>query len=101
MPHTSHEHVSFFRKKPIVIEAMQWDPDNPQPMLDWLTVLGAGYLHVVIGGLRELRITTLEGDMQVRPGCYVIRGVRGEVYPCEKSIFEETYETAGDGDDAA
>jgi hypothetical protein len=40
----------------------------------------------------EVEILTLEGVMKAWPGDYVIRGVKGEIYPCKKEIFEETYE---------
>lgn len=46
--------------------------------------------HVMSSG--HVYIETLEGNMRVNIGDYVIKGVRGEFYPCEKSIFEETYE---------
>lgn len=113
MPHTTHEHVSFYRKRPVVIEAVRWDPMNPQPILDWLTVGGAQYRYLWPLPMfhsqgassmtqKSLHIVTLEGEMEVRPGAYIIRGIRGEYYPCEGSIFEETYEVAGgEGDGSA
>lgn len=41
----------------------------------------------------ELFVKTLEGDMHVCVGDYVIKGVHGEIYPCKADIFKETYET--------
>ena len=38
-------------------------------------------------------IRTLEGDMVVMPGDYIIRGVKGELYPCKPDVFEATYES--------
>lgn len=73
------------RKKPIIVEAIQYTENN---LLEVMKFCGEGktlfdyYLYIV----------TLEGNMRVHKGDYIIRGVRGEVYPCEKSIFEETYE---------
>lgn len=40
----------------------------------------------------ELRIGTLEGPLTVSPGDYIIRGVKGEIYPCKPDIFAATYE---------
>jgi hypothetical protein len=40
----------------------------------------------------EVEIKTLEGTMKASPGDYIIRGVQGELYPCKKEIFEETYQ---------
>jgi len=71
--------LSKFRKKPVVIDAFQWFPD-----------LGA------IGGVVVERgvfyIPSLEGDMHVSPGDWIITGVKGERYPCKPDIFSETYE---------
>jgi hypothetical protein len=68
-----------FRKKPVVIEAEQYLPGKPVP---------AG-VEPMWGGLF---ILTLEGNMQVSPGDWVITGVNGEKYPCKPDIFEKTYE---------
>jgi len=72
-------------KKPIPIEAVQWDGNNQ----DEIAVF-CGATAVIEDG--ELSIHTLEGTMHARVGDFIIKGVRGEFYPCEKSIFEETYE---------
>jgi hypothetical protein len=56
----------YYKKKPIVITA-------------WQTNV-------------ELTIHTLEGDMKAMPGDYIIRGIKGEQYPCKPDIFEATYE---------
>jgi hypothetical protein len=60
----------------------QVDGDNSRPDKGW-------YLDPATG---DLMIRTLEGDMRVSPGDYVIRGVQGEFYPCKPDIFEATYE---------
>jgi hypothetical protein len=41
-----------------------------------------------------LFVRTLEGTMKAKDGCYIVRGIRGEIYPCEESIFEASYELA-------
>jgi hypothetical protein len=43
-------------------------------------------------GVKNIYITTLEGQMRGHIGDYIIKGVHGEFYPCERKIFEETYE---------
>lgn len=74
------------RKKPVVVEAIQYTDDNLLDVLkfcdgDKKTIFDY-YLYIV----------TLEGNIRVRKGDYIIKGVHGEFYPCEKNIFEETYE---------
>lgn len=78
-----------FRKKPVVIDAMQWhgpaDDDELCAFAGHWASIGA-----------EVYITTREGAMRVSPGDWVIRGVAGEFYPCKPDIFAATYEPAGD-----
>ncbi|WP_064442283.1 hypothetical protein [Hoyosella altamirensis] len=90
-----------YRKKPVVIEAMQWDGSRASivaicgwandPAEDEATVefnyCGADDVH-------DVTISTLEGYLHVSPGDYVIRGVQGEFYPCKPDIFAATYEEA-------
>lgn len=74
-----------FRKKPVVIEAEQVTAENLTPM----TSLGAKYhSHPMVG----VEVQTLEGWLQVKLGDWIIRGVKGEFYPCKPDIFEATYE---------
>ncbi len=79
-----------FRKKPVVIEAVQFRSG----MQD-----GALAADVVEGRVRyteagTMLIETLEGVMEAKPGDWVIRGVKGELYPCKPDIFSATYEPA-------
>ena len=76
-----------FRKKPVVIQAMQWNgpPDDAE------LARFAGH-WVSIGA--EVYITTPEGCMRVSPGDWIIKGVKGEFYPCKPDIFAATYEPA-------
>jgi len=78
--------VRTYKKKPIVIQALQWTGLNHTEMLGFTNA------SVTILNDSDLFVETLEGRMHANPGDYIIRGVRGEYYPCEKSIFEETYE---------
>lgn len=78
-----------FRKKPVIIEAEQY------LLLDGLNT---PFLKKAVcdkphdGYKGELHIHTLEGIHDVRSGDYIIKGVKGEYYPCKEDIFEMTYE---------
>ncbi len=98
--------MSKFRKKPVVIEAVQlrwtqWNevcdllgsiisPANParnvETYSDTCGEVGPSYI--------ELTIPTLEGNHIAKHGDWIIRGVKGELYPCKPYIFEATYEAA-------
>ena len=81
-----------FRKKPVVIEAVQWN--NTQivcpPGPEWFVEAEQNGVVKLVG--HSLFIVTLEGEMEARPGDWIIRGVKGELYPCKPDIFEATYE---------
>ena len=101
--------MSYYRKKPVVIEAQRVQTHNLAEMADWCNgvaytdetpwdysagavVMPDGhYAHV---GHRDwgVIVTTLEGDMLARYGWWIIKGVKGEFYPCDPEIFEATYE---------
>lgn len=86
-----------FRKKPVVIEAFQYDGDMVDrkgvPYApDWAIVALRECVMYYKEG--ELYIKTLEGDHHVSEGDYIIQGIHGELYPCKPDIFEKTYETA-------
>lgn len=78
-----------YRKKPVVIEAIQYDGTNWQTIANTFTEMS----YDAIGG-KPPRILTLEGSMEVSVGDYVIRGIAGEHYPCKPDIFEKTYDPA-------
>ncbi len=92
-----------FRKKPVVIEAMQWlgpsSTDGPsvddvqawgcavEPTGTWGSLIdGEGVDYTLV-------IPTLEGNMICGVGDWIIKGVKGEFYPCKPDIFEATYES--------
>lgn len=80
-----------YRKKPVVIEVVQWTGDN----VDELCKLENFRLnYTLING--QLGVYTLEGIMWASVGDYIIRGIRGEFYPCKPDIFNETYEEVTD-----
>ena len=74
-----------YRKKSVVIEAMQWDGKD---LLELSSFVGDALL-IAHGAVM---IRTLEGDLRVSRGDYIIKGVQGEFYPCKPDIFEKTYE---------
>ena len=87
-----------FRKKPVVVEAWQWNGGNPfyyTATPEWLRV-GIGVSHVLNNktGEEKIAIETLEGIITASPRDWIIRGVKGELYPCKPDIFEATYEPA-------
>ena len=81
-----------YRKKPVEIEAEQYLVGE-RIKSKWLfDALKSG---VVIDN-RGLTIKTLEGEMKASPGDWIIKGVKGEIYPCKNDIFEATYEKVSD-----
>jgi hypothetical protein len=91
--------AGMYRKKPVTIEAFQWTgPDCPLPK--WAE--GKMELHSTekIHNSEYLLIPTLEGKMQANRGDWIIKGVKGELYPCKPDIFEATYTPANEPDPA-
>lgn len=87
-----------YRKKPVVIEAMRFD-GTPEKFSAIFKGLGAKdeellFATDVNGGNPEMVIATLEGEMTAKPGDWIIKGIKGEFYPCRDDIFSATYEPA-------
>ena len=76
-----------YRKKPVVIEAVQFGAGDDGPVLAFLE----GCTGWRMEG-RDIVIPTLEGDHHASPLDWIIKGVKGEYYPCKPDIFEMTYE---------
>lgn len=84
--------MPMFRKKPVTIEARQNTDDYEQreDLVDWVREnQGRASLSHIMG---QVYIETLEGEMTAEPGDWIIKGVKGEFYPCKPDIFEATYE---------
>lgn len=90
-----------YRKRPVVIEAIQWTGENLREVIgftgkhprwsEWFTSWEQYEQRVRDdGGI--FKILTLEGTLRASPGDWIIRGVRGEHYPCKPDIFAATYE---------
>lgn len=77
--------IKKYRKKPVTIEAIQWDGKN-------LSAIDYFMDRIVENKETILVIHTLEGDMEASVGDYIIKGVNGEFYPCKPDIFAKTYE---------
>ena len=87
-----------FRKKPVEIEAMQVPPpvddDNISEhgeLAAWLQ-MNCSQMWEVANHHGEINIATLEGTMLANNGDWIIKGVKGEMYPCKPDIFETTYD---------
>lgn len=78
-----------YRKKPVVIEAMQFLDSNKNEVFDFVTCGRTGTFE---RSRPQMRIETLEGPMLVNLGDWVIKGINGEFYPCKPLIFEATYD---------
>lgn len=85
--------MPFFRKKPVTIEAVQFKDDSDT--LCELSDLAGREIKVDYSDPSKpvLRIDTLEGTMTAQVGDWIIKGVKGELYPCKPHIFSATYET--------
>lgn len=82
-----------FRKKPVVIEARQLTAFNPHEIVAWVND-GGGTARREPDWSGWVTIRTLEGDHRAGSGDWIIRGVKGEFYPCKPDIFAATYEPA-------
>lgn len=88
-----------YRKKPVVVEAIQWTGSNLEEVRNFVgSDLIEDYVEL-FDIKRELKkmlvsiaIDTLEGTMRVDYGDYIIKGIKGEFYPCELDIFKQTYD---------
>ena len=83
--------MKHYRKKPVVIQAIQWD-GTPEGVMSIKNFID--YTTTLTINSEYLTIETLEEDMKVMPNDWVIKGVNGEFYPCKPDIFEKTYEDA-------
>ena len=84
-----------YRKKPVVIEARQWDGS----VESYRSITEAPEYKGLVCNMpydgqkvASFHISTLEGVHIVTPGDFIIKGIKGEFYPCKPDIFEATYE---------
>ncbi len=87
--------IKTYIKKPLAVQAVQWMGDNTNEIIDFGgTVDGCNTISDI--GKSYLVVRTLEGDMKISIGDYVIRGTSGEYYPCKPDIFKRIYEEQND-----
>lgn len=85
-----------YRKKPVVIEAVQWTGDNYDEVDSFIGLVNNPN-HAKHGYSKEgVHIKTLEGVMTASVGDWIIKGVKGEFYPCKPDIFAATYEAVAE-----
>lgn len=84
--------MPYYRKKPVVIEARELTVDNLEELEAWCK--GSIKGTKLPREQRVIDIQTLEGEMRAEIGNYIIKGVKGEFYPCRADIFKATYEEA-------
>jgi len=89
--------MPFFKKKPVTIEAVQWNGSNLREVIDFTGLHPSANKwtweeYKAIVHRDGLKIFTLEGVHLASHGDWIIKGVRGEFYPCKPDIFAETYE---------
>lgn len=75
-----------YKTKPCEIEALQYTGNNTIEILDW------GQGKILWDDMDNLYIETLEGRMRADVYDYIIKGLRGEFYPCKPDVFEKKYE---------
>lgn len=78
-----------YRKRPVVIEAFQWRARTPTGLPEWA-------LAACTQDADGVYIETLEGKMKASDGDFIIKGVKGEIYPCKPDIFAATYDAVED-----
>jgi len=83
-----------YRKKPVVIDAELFTEATKDRCYNFITC--NRYADRDANGKPALRIQTLEGEMTANLGDWIIKGVKGEFYPCKSDIFEATYEPVED-----
>ena len=81
------------RKKPVVVEFMHYNGvDDMDDVREWVGKNLDTERYRIGERIYSIIIPTLEGDMRANPGDYIIKGVKGEFYPCKSDVFEKTYD---------
>lgn len=81
-----------YRKKPVVIEAIQVKQENLEKIWTWMGDSYESHSDCAETGIIMIPIKTLEGEMTASKDDWIIKGIKGEFYPCKPDIFESTYE---------
>lgn len=88
-----------YRKKPVVIKAIQWTGNNFDDLAELVGDDPSLKKITCDESDGTLKVHTMEGTLIAKPGDYIIRGVKGELYPCDPEVFALTYEVTCDYDD--
>lgn len=90
--------MAYYRKKPVIIEAEQFTGENIDKIVQFISEenLVAQEFDIDISKEfpTEIQIKTLEGVMTASRYDYIIKGIKGEFYPCKPDIFYKTYDPA-------
>jgi hypothetical protein len=94
-----HESPVQFRKRPVVIQAVQWTGNNLRAVIDFIGLHPSAEKwtwpeYEAVVREKGLKIFTLEGPLMASVGDWIIQGVQGECYPCKPDVFAKTYELA-------
>ena len=82
--------INKYKKKPVIVEAVQWTGDNEFEIAKFMEDLPEATF--IYDNRPYILIPTLEGEMRCDLKDYIIKGVQGEFYPCKPDIFGQTYE---------
>jgi len=85
-PDIRGENMAKYRKKTVIIEAIQFNGENQGEITDFMGEM------IRTNFFPDIYIETLEGTMKANIGDYIIKGIKNEFYPCKPDIFEATYE---------
>lgn len=84
-----------YRKKPVVVEAIQWNGENEVEVSRLMNEKTFSVQYPE----NTITIFTFEGEMKANLGDWIIKGVKGEFYPVKPDIFKETYDLVSEGTD--
>ena len=85
--------ISTYRKKPLVVEALQWTGFNLNEVIGFCPIIRAETELLVSDRFPELFIRTLAGERHVSLNDFIIKGVRGEFYAWKADVFWQTYDS--------
>ena len=84
--------IKKYIKKPVEIEAVQWTGNNLEEIYDFVGIKNLSFWSKAVDEeVGELYIRTMEGEMHATVNDFIIKGVKGEFYPCKPDIFYEAY----------
>lgn len=83
-----------YKKKPVVIDAVRFSGSSThvEHIETWMATGEYIEPELIACDITDMHISTLEGVMTVKPGDYIVKGIKGEFYPCKPDIFEEMYD---------